>query len=231
MYVVNLREKEVMAMAELKRSKGKKNKSKQLKIPNDWSSDMLSTYYTRIVGGTVPDSKQEMYKKLVKTVDLMAPAAKVPKMVGGEPTCFGLYFSTKLRSCMLACPHMPLCRRVIELRPDLKKLAKELDTAADEVDKLTSDDIKEIKKSTTKRKIKKDSKTSIYIVVKSMRKYKSMLPKELYVLYQWMESRKKGFTTKELINQFSKEQYKTPIKLAKETIAYLLSEKCLKIKN
>ena len=226
---------------------GSKVKSRSSVVPKEWAPGMLATYYTQIVKRPMPSNEEKAYAHLMKVIDSSAETETVPRLSGKAPDCFGLFFSEKLDVCMHQCPDMPLCRRIVETRPELRKIADEIDEAADAVDKLSDEEIKDAKKVKTKKKKSKEKAQSkktkrgeveqkvvgtkkTYIMLGSLEDYD--VDEGLQESYKWMVQRKsKGFTRSELVAKLEKAGYRDSLSLAKETIAWLLEEGDLKVKK
>jgi hypothetical protein len=245
---IKLRKRCRIAMKALKREK---LKATSAVWPKAWASDMREEYYAKIVGKPMPPHEEKAYAHLLKVIDERAAKEKIPQMNGKEPDCFGLYFAGSLKSCMTQCPHMPLCKRIVETRPELQKLADELDNAADEVDKLSDKDREDLVKASTKKtKTKKDSKVSnaskpkrvaalestvkvpkLYVMFGRARDY-VLDDKDLRNVYVWMESMKsRGFTRRALIARLYAAGFEEPESLARETLDWLMSEGDVRVKR
>jgi hypothetical protein len=195
-------------------------------LPADWSPDMLSEYYQQIVGHARPLDDGEAYARLLKVCDEKAKTEKVPREKGD---CFGLFFDPNLKlSCMGKCPHMPLCKRVMELRPDLKTLAEELDRAVDEAEKVTPEEAAAAVKPATKpakvkaEKPKKAEKVpELYRLKAELSAYN--LEPDLLKVYKWMK-KQRGFSADDLRGQLAAAGYPDPKSFARETIDWLVGE-------
>lgn len=218
--------------------------------PKAWvENDMHSVYYQEIVGQQMPDNEKKAYRHLLRVIDDRAVKEEVPRPgAGGEPDCFGLYFHEALKTCVEQCPHMPLCKAIIEKRPELVKAAEELDAAAAEVDELSDEEKEEATKAHVKKskksKPKKEEKPKKRRrdddddaeVVKERRfvwcghlsEFEDDLAddKDLAAIYKWMAKHTSKndsvyFTTDELADQFKRYGYDDPRAAAKEQIKFL----------
>jgi len=204
--------------------------------PKEWSPDVREEYYAKIVGGPMPTDEKKAYAKLVAEIDRVAPTEEVPRLVGKTPDCFGIYFSDGLKSCMNDCPHMPLCKRIVELRPDLKKLAEGLDSAADDAEGVEVGDVeaaertsKKVKKTAPAAKASKAEKVvksdgpPVIVMTKSAAFFEIEDP-DLAKIYKWMASRgERGFLESELVAKLG--AWDDPEAFAAETVRFLLDSK------